>query len=87
MISDITDELSENIWTIDLTLKLIDDLIESEIYLEAEKLCENILEINENNVEILTRYLKILNLTDQHEKVIGVIEEIQKIDLIKNSGA
>lgn len=86
LIEDIKNELSEDIrlnehhLNINDSIRLIDELVESQRYLEAEVLCQKILNIDEYNLDALMRYLKVLNLTDQHEKLIGIIERIQRLN-------
>ncbi len=86
LIEDIKQEFDEekslqqkHLNTINESVQLIDQLIELQRYQEAEILCQKILSIDENNVDALLHYAKVLNLTDQHETLLRIIDKIGNI--------
>jgi len=56
---------------------VIDELIRLERFSEAEDLCDKILSVDKTNIEVLTRYSKVLTLTNQFEKLISTISKME----------
>lgn len=76
--SDIENELfhgNEALYELDI----INELINQKLYNEAELLCENILSIDTANIKALVHLATIFNLTQQYDKLIAVLDKVEKI--------
>lgn len=60
------------------SIKKIEDLIEYQMYEDAERICHKILSLDEHNIQVLALLSKILLLVQRYEKLMQVNEKLME---------